>query len=62
MPIAKITKIFAYQTKAYQINMYECLLFILAYQQDIFAHQDFCLSSIMPIVIFISLMYLQNTN
>ena len=37
-------------------------MFISAYQQYIFAYQDFCLSAFMPIIIFISLMHLQHPN
>ena len=37
-------------------------MFISAYQQYIFAYQDFCLSAFMPIINFISLMHLQHAN
>ena len=35
---------------------------ISAYQQYIYAYQDFCLSSFMPKIIFISLKHLQHAN
>ena len=58
VPIAKITKIFAYQTKAYQINMNIYFSLSTIY---------FCLSRFLPIInyaynYFISRMHLQHTN